>query len=207
MKNPLVIFARTDDPHPGYGDGTWSGLKCQAIDEHGRKLDSYSRDAAIVVLADDSSPSDMDLSFYPEHPVFWVEHGSKPIRDERLAALGNWPSPKRAKVFNHSPKRSYVYDCLKVLLGESPDADRRKAVTGDLIRLCTTDSEWAILNEFALIQSIKCLQPDPNVSAFEAAIDTFELGHRMLQRLKEGRRTVSQIIEKEVARLNAAPAA
>ena len=156
-------------------------------------------EAAVIILADDTEPDKLELKFDQSSPVFGVEHGGNPPDDEQKVAMGKWPHYDNVASFSHI-EGNYFYDKLKVLLGDTADDAMRQAAVTDVVSRCTTDAGWLILNEFAMVQQIKLLDPGASVTAFESTIKDLKLGAKLFERLKSGESATS-IINDEMARL------
>ena len=194
MTNPIIIFAKSPDYK-----GAWDDFERCAISSNGQILDPCSMAAAIIVLADDTELEDIELEFDPGEPVFGVEHGGNPPDDEQKVAMGKWPHYDNVASFSHI-EGNYFYEKLKILLGNTADDAMRQAAVADLVSRCTVDAGWLILNEFAMVQQIKLLDPGAGVTAFETTIKDLKLGAKLFERLKNGESATS-IINDEMARL------
>lgn len=196
MANPIVVFARPDDLH----GQAWANLEIAAFDDKGQRLTENIQTAALIVLKDTISASDMPTQFDASHPVLWVEHGGKPANPDQLEVIGRWPNATRTMVFSHVPGRE-IYDNLKILLNRGSDQERIASAIRSLADSISLDVQWSIVNQAAMLHQVELLCPDADLEPFKATIAETKLGAKILKRSTIERLGLEGAIADEVQRL------
>ncbi|WP_291208686.1 hypothetical protein [Hyphomonas sp.] len=196
MANPLVIFARPNDPL----GGAWLNLQISAFDADGRRLENDFERGSLIVMRDTITRELMPTHFDGAHPVLWVEHGSKPPSDEQYTVIRQWPNQRRAKIFSHVPGAE-IYEKLKIILHRNSHAHEIASAIESLKSGIFADAEWMIINNVAMLEQTRILNPEAVLGAWEAEIRTTELGDFLLgQGGAAG--GIQAAISNEVARLS-----
>ena len=198
--NPVIIFARSPDHN-----GAWGTFEHFAIASDGQVLPPHSKNAAVIILPDDIKAEDMDLEFSQDEPVFGVEHEGKRLTESQRMQMKKWPKYQRVAGFHHTDGR-YFYERLKMLLGPASAQDQRKIAVADVVSRCSSETEWRVITEFAMIQQIKLLDPSADTAAFEATIKAVTGGKKMFDDLDIGY-SPAEIINSNVERLHGAACA
>ena len=196
MSNPLVVFARPDGPHKN----DWRNLEIAAFDTEGRRLASEFESGTLIVMKDTIPSNEMPTRFHETHPVLWVEHGNKPPNSDQIGVIQRWPNAQWAGKFSHFDGNE-IYENLRVILHADGNTQEIASAIERLKNGRSADGQLMVVNNVAMLEQTRILDPGANLEAWEAEIRTTELGGYLLKQ-KKAAGGIEAAIADEVERLS-----